>query len=277
MGKSYQEHFEQRGSAYDRAMLQFPAARQQEFEQVIAAAQISPNMTVADVPAGGGYLRPFLPASVVYLAHEPCASFTNHGAVPGTVAREGAAPAGSGAAQQGGAAPAEKAEALQEGLPLLPLPWPDGEIDAAISLAGVHHLDDKRPLFAELKRVLKPGGRLALSDVAANSTTARFLDGYVGDNNSTGHEGLFLDQGTLNELEHAGFIIEQCHRNDFHWVFPDRQSMAAFCHQLFDLQKSTPADTQRAIETQLGVTENADGSVGMHWSLMTIAAVTPHA
>ncbi|MFC0444213.1 hypothetical protein ACFOD1_02755 [Pseudidiomarina halophila] len=175
MGKSYQQHFGQRGSAYDRAMLQFPAARQQEFEQVIAAAQLSPNMTVAYVPAGGGYLRPYLPAGVVYLAHEPCASFTNHGAVPGTITRE------------------------------------------------------------------------------------RF----------------FLDQGTLNELEHAGFIIEQCHRNDFHWSFPDRQSMAAFCHQLFDIQKSTPADTLRSIETQLGVTENTDGSVGMHWSLMTIAAVTP--
>lgn len=117
MGKSYQEHFEQRGSAYDRAMLQFPAARQQEFEQVIAAAQISPNMTVADVPAGGGYLRPFLPAGVVYLAHEPCASFTNHGAVPGTVAREGAAPAGSGATQQGGLPLLKKPTRFRRGCP----------------------------------------------------------------------------------------------------------------------------------------------------------------
>ncbi|MDN7126956.1 class I SAM-dependent methyltransferase [Pseudidiomarina sp. 1APR75-33.1] len=273
MGKSYQEHFEQRGSAYDKAMLRFPKARQQEFEQVIAAAQITAGMTVIDVPAGGAYLREFLPADVNYQAHEPCASFTNHGIAPPPT---GAAPTGSGTPKQERAALAENDALPQGGLPLLPLPWRDGEVDAAVSLAGVHHLDDKVPLFKELKRVLKPGGRLALSDVAKNSKVAKFLDGYVGDNNSTGHEGLFLDRDTLTELEQAGFAIEQRHQNDFHWIFPDRYSMAAFCHELFDLQKSTIADTQRAIENELGVTEYPDGRVGMHWSLMTIAAVAHH-
>ncbi len=268
MAKSYQDHFEQRGSAYDRAMLRFPDARRQEFEQVIAAARLSPGMTVADVPAGGAYLCAFLPQDCEYQAHEPCATFTNHGH------HQRGQPLQCKEAR--GAAPSKKGAAAQGGLPLLPLPWADDEIDVAISLAGLHHLADKRPLFKELKRVLKPGGRLALSDVAKGSKVAHFLDGYVGDHNSTGHDGIFLDGSILSDLEYAGFVIEQRHLNDFHWTFPNRADMAAFCHELFDLQKSNLADTQRAIEQQLGVTDYPDGTVGMAWQLMTIAAVVSH-
>ena len=53
MSKSYQEHFDERGSAYDRAMRNFPAARELEFKQAIRAAEVVTGMTVADVPAGG--------------------------------------------------------------------------------------------------------------------------------------------------------------------------------------------------------------------------------
>ncbi|CAB0151195.1 hypothetical protein PSI9734_01608 [Pseudidiomarina piscicola] len=265
MAKSYQEHFEQRGSAYDRAMLRFPEARRQEFEQVIAAGRLAPGMKIADVPAGGAYLCAFLPPGCEYQAHEPCASFTNHG--------QGGQPLQCKDDFSRGAAPSEKGDGAQGGLPLLPLPWADDEIDVAISLAGVHHLADKRPLFRELKRVIKPGGRLALSDVAKGSKVATFLDGYVGDFNSTGHDGIFLDRSTLQDLESAGFVIEQRHLNDFHWTFANRDDMATFCHELFDLQKSNVADTQRAIEQQLGVTDYPDGTVGMAWQLMTISAV----
>jgi SAM-dependent methyltransferase len=240
--KTYQELFDQRGSAYDRAMRRYPDARRQEFEQAVAAAGLGPGMVVADVPAGGGYLQAYLPPGCTCLGHEPCASFTNHGAVAGQPA------------------------------PLLPLPWGHASVDAAISLAGVHHLDDKRPLFSELRRVVRPGGRLVVSDVATASAVARFLDGYVGGHNSTGHEGAFLDERTLRELAEAGWIVEKAAIRDFQWVFPDRTAMAVFCHELFDLRSSSLADTQAAIEDQLGVNTLANGRTAMHWSLMTISA-----
>lgn len=240
--KSYQEHFDQRGSSYDMAMRRHPYARQQEFAQAIETAKLETGMVVADVPAGGGYLQQFLPPGSTWLGHEPCASFTNHGAIE------------------------------SKGLALLPLPWRAASVDAAISLAGVHHIDDKRPLFADLFRVVKPGGRLVVSDVAAGSAVARFLDGYVGAHNSTGHEGVFLDEKTLVQLGAAGWSVQSHSMRDFLWVFPDRTAMAAFCHELFDLRTSSVADTQAAIETQLGVTDLSDGTVGMRWSLMTISA-----
>lgn len=240
--KSYEDHFDQRGSAYDLAMRRFPHARKEEFAQVIGAARLQPGMRVADVPAGGGYLQAYLPAGCEWLGHEPCPSFTNHGTDAPT------------------------------GLPLLPLSWDDASVDAAISLAGIHHIAYKRPFFAELFRVTKPGGTLVVSDVAAGSAVARFLDGYVGAHNSTGHDGLFLDEGTLEGLRSAGWSIEHSGVRDFEWVFANRADMASFCHALFDLRTSSEADTLAAIETQLGVTERPDGAVGMKWSLLTIRA-----
>lgn len=243
MIQTYQELFDKRGSAYDIAMRSFPFARQQEFMQVISAARIEPAMVVADVPSGGGYLKQFLSDDCRWLGHEPCGSFTNHGASQPTK------------------------------VPLLPLPWKDESIDAAISLAGVHHMEDKIPLFKDLKRVVKPGGRLVVSDVANGSAVARFLDGYVGTHNSTGHAGSFLSESTLDELHKSGWIIDLAEVKSFHWRFSNTSDMARFCHTLFDLQTSTEYDTQQAIETELGVDHLPDGKVGMRWELMTIGAV----
>ena len=240
--KTYGQVFAVRGSAYDRAMQCCPDARQQEFAQAVDAARLTSGMVVADVPAGGGYLQRYLPSGCHWLGHEPCASFTNHGTLTG------------------------------DARPLLPLPWSDASADVAISLAGVHHIDDKRPLFRELARVTKPGGRLVVSDVATDSAVARFLEGYVGPHNSNGHQGGFLDGHTLVELRDAGWSVHRHDVQNFCWVFPDRAVMAAFCHELFDLRSSSMADTRVAIETQLGVKQLSSGQVGMDWSLMTIVA-----
>lgn len=243
--KGYDELFELRGGAYDRAMRQWPGARAQEFAQLIGHGGIRAGMRVADVPAGGGYLAPWLPEGSHWLPHEPCADFQHHGA---------------------GAAKAMP-------VPLLPLPWADGAIDVALSLAGIHHISDKRPLFAELRRVVRPGGRLVVSDVSRGSAVAGFLDDFVGAHNSTGHEGVFLDEATLDDLAACGWTVEGFGEEAFHWVFDDEDSMGAFCHQLFDLRSVTPTQTAEAIGSRLGIDRLDDGRVGMRWSLMTVRAV----
>lgn len=242
MRRTYQAHFDVRGSAYDQAMQRFPLARQAEFRQAVEAARLRPGMVVADVPAGGGYLKSHLPDGCQWLGHEPCASFTHHG------------------------------ESARSSLPLLPLPWPDAYVDVAISLAGIHHVEDKYPLFSALFRVVRAGGRLVVSDVAAGSAVAAFLDGYVGAHNSTGHEGVFLDEQTLDDLEQAGWMVEQAEMRDFHWAFVTRGDMAAFCHGLFDLRTCSESDTLSALETSLGIDDLPGGLVGMRWSLMTVVA-----
>jgi SAM-dependent methyltransferase len=242
--RSYDDIFRERGSAYDRAMRAHPGSRDEEFAQVIAAARLSSGMVVADVPAGGGYLKACLPRGCVWIGHEPCVSFTNHGEV-----------------------------SAKTDVPLLPLPFADESVDAAISLAGVHHIDDKRPLFAEIRRVVRPGGRFVLSDVAAGSDVARFLDGFVGAYNSTGHEGVYLDGRTVADLENAGWEVLSAAQVPYHWTFADRAAMADFCRGLFDICRASPGQVEEAIDRGLGVDDLGGGRVGMRWGLMTIVAV----
>lgn len=240
--QGYEKLFDVRGRAYDNAMRRYPLAREQEFLLAINAARIIPGMIVADVPAGGGYLQQFLAEGCIWKGHEPSGGFNHHSCLD----------------------PDKPQTAL------LPLPWPDASFDAAISLAGVHHIVEKAPLFADIRRVVKPGGRFVLADVAAGSAVARFLDGYVGAHNSTGHEGFFLDDRTSTELQQTGWTLLSSSINDIYWVFDNRDAMAGYCHELFDLKKSSIEQTKHAIEQQLGVEELANGRIGMRWSLMTI-------
>lgn len=236
---NYEELFQLRGATYDGAMTRFPDARREEFLNTIARATLGPGALVADVPAGGGYLAKYLPRDCTWLGHEPCAAF-GHGATG-------------------------------QDVDLLPLPWADAGVDAALSIAGVHHLDDKLPLFGELARVVRPGGRLVLADVHEASAVSRFLDGWVDRHNSTGHVGSYLGDGTLGELRRAGWEILSADRVPFHWRFANVDDMGEFAHRLFDLRTSTPEETARTIAADLGVDPLPDG-VGMRWELFMVAA-----
>ena len=245
--QSYAELFDKRGATYDFAMHRYPDARQAEFAQIIQLADIRPGMRVGDVPAGGGYMQAYLPPDAIWEGHEPCVSFTNHGT----------------------------GQSASDNRPLLPLPWGDAELDAVVSLAGVHHLENKGELFTEIARVLKPGGCFVLSDVAEGSATARFLDGFVGDHNSTGHDGRYLGEQTFKELRTAGWRITSSRQRNFTWDFADREEMGDFAYHLFDICKSTPHAAADAIERELGIVHLPDGRIGMNWSLLTIACVKP--
>lgn len=235
----YTTQFKARGADYDRAMKKNIEARRDEFLQAIERASLSSGMVVADVPAGGGYLQQFLPKGCRWMGHEPCQSF--------------------------------QGEAHGEPVPFLPLPWPSGSIDVVFSIAGLHHVDDLRPLLGELRRVLRRDGQLVISDVLSGSLQAHFLDNYVGSHNGTGHAGKYLGAHTLSLLKQEGWLSLRHEQVDYYWRFADESAMASFCHTLFGLQNH-PDETRDAIEKYLGVDELESGELGMRWSLFTIVA-----
>lgn len=237
--EGYTEMFGERGGSYDRAMRLLPGAREREFAQVVERARLRPGMTLGDVPAGGGYLAAHLPEGVSWRGHEPCASFR-------------------GAHGRGVA-----------GVPLLPFPWEDRSMDRVVSLAGVHHQADKLPFHHEVRRVLRPDGLYVLSDVAEGSAPARFLDGFVGSHNSTGHDGSYLGASAVGELAAAGLACLSDELVEFHWVAPGRSELAGFCSRLFDLRGVDAARLLEAASDILGVDDLPDG-VGLRWSLRTL-------
>lgn len=239
---NYEDIFRERGGAYHRAMGRWPEARRDEFLIPVQRAGITAGAAVIDVPAGGGYLQRYLPEFCTWHGHEPCASFLD----------------GPAAADTG----------------LLPLPWPEHFADAAISVAGVHHLADKRPLFRDIHRVLKPGGRFVLADAHQESRVARFLDEFVGRHNSTGHRGDYLCDRTLTDLQDSGFAVRQSARTPYCWWFADRQQMGAFCRLLFDIRQVGDIEVADAIEEYLGLSRR-DAEVGMNWELLVVLGERP--
>jgi ubiquinone/menaquinone biosynthesis C-methylase UbiE len=77
------------------------------------------------------------------------------------------------------------------------IPLEDGEATVAIAIRSAHHFDDPSGAFAEIRRVLSPGGRLAIVERALTDRRRR-----------RGSHGLSMSAAaaTAKELENAGFV-----------------------------------------------------------------------
>jgi len=238
---AYAGSFEERGSKYDKAMKLVPESRREEFIAVTKELANLSGGIVLDVPAGGEYLKDYLPSRFTYLPYERVSSFQGSPIV-GT--------------DQG----------------LLPFPQSSKSIDAVVSVAGVHHFNNKLPLFTEMARVTTPNGYLVLADVHRESPVAKFLDGYIDTHNSTGHEGYYLDEKSLEELNQCGWDVISANRKHYHWVFASLNQLTRYCHLLFDIRHSDYEQTHRVIEQELSIDNLSQGRVGLRWDLYVITA-----
>ncbi len=151
MFDTYADIFEKRAAEYHHAMLRSPHARDAEFHAVLDPIREASSGLVCDMPSGGGYLADYLWPGMDYLAIDPATDFF-----------------------------VEWRRPLQRLLAkITDVPLADGSVDYIVSLAGLHHEPSLPCVFEEMRRLLRPGGRIVLADVAIDTRPSRFLNGFV--------------------------------------------------------------------------------------------------
>ena len=244
MSNRYAETFEQRGHPYDQAMQWFPSCRDLEFIRLFDQIDVKGCHTVLDLPSGGGYLERFLPEYSSLDSVDPSSPF-------------------------------RKSELIYP-IDLENLSLPENHYDLVVSLAALHHIDNKSGFLTSVSNALRPGGMCCFADVAANSGISHFLDEFAGTHNTTGHKGSYLEidipypgyssDHQLKLVEHA---LKPCP-----WIFNNVHGMVDFCRLLFGLKGVSDHKLQDALSEYVGFTEatstNGAREVHLLWELLYI-------
>jgi len=244
---SYKKIFNERADRYHHAMQAYPSARNAEFEIALSLADIEPGHTLLDMPAGGGYLAKFISDELKLIHLEFSKVFAN--------LSEPISP---------------HSMLLVEGNGL---PFSGGSIDRLVSIAGMHHVEDKTSVFREVFRVLKPGGCAVIADAQVSSIVAKFLDECVDAMNPSGHQGSYFSDTTLQILKSIGFDV--CSQAiDYTWNFSSEMAMVDFCKHMFDMRLGSDNDILEGLRCFLGF-RSCSNLVELNWQLNFIRLKKP--
>lgn len=242
MFDTYSEIFAERARSYHAAMKGAPRARDAEFRAVLDPLNGLPDGLLCDLPAGGCYLARHLRPGLEYVGVDPVDEFIVCGAQ-------------------------SKRRILQGQLDEVPLA--DGSVDYIVSLAGLHHEPDLRSVFREMRRLVRENGRVVISDVAAGTRPARFLNGFVARTNPLGHDGRFLDDTTAGILETVGFSVMEDELIPTPWVFATAADASRFARDLFGASLARTEEIETALAEDVGLSRTGVGTA-LDWCLRRI-------
>ena len=243
MFDTYAEIFAKRATEYHHAMRASPRARDAEFHAMLDPLRDAAPGLICDMPSGGGYLADYLPPGMDYVAVDPATDFFVEWPQP-------------------------LRRIVAE---ITSVPLPDRSVDFIVSLAGLHHEPSLPRVFAEMRRLLRSGGRAVIADVAVDTAPARFLNGFVNEHCPLGHDGHFLDDQTTLALEAAGCGIVDDRLIDVPWSFATIEEAGEFCRYLFGMTGLSAAETAAAMAREIGFAME-DGRPQLRWVLRRIVA-----
>lgn len=153
------------------------------------------------------------------------------------------------------------------------LPFREGSVDRVASLVALHHLN-VTAFVREAKRVLRPGGRLAIVEVGQETSTAAFLDTYVDAmTKPRGHKGIYFTPAEwAARLEDIGFVNVTASLQSARWRFSTTDQAIEFCRAAFGLE-ATNGEIASAIIT-LSPTSDETG-VSWPWPLIVVTGTVP--
>lgn len=245
----YTAIFDARGGHYNLANHRFPLARAEEARAILAHLAFPPEAAGPwlDLAAGGGYLAERARAEGIDAGAVACDA-----SLPFLIESTG-----------------YRGRAISQ---YERLPFRDGTFSAAGCLAALHHVDDPGAIAAEMLRVVAPGGRAAVGDVAPGSAPAAFLNDFVDRHTDTGHHGRFTSAERLRDgFAEAGGRRLRAEERDLAWRFPSRAAAVGFCRELFGLRAATTdAQVERALDG-LGLAE-AGAEIVLPWRMVFVSA-----
>jgi SAM-dependent methyltransferase len=117
-------------------------------------------------------------------------------------------------------------------------PFIDSFFDKIVINPVLHHISDceRKQLYSEIYRVLKPGGKFFLIDVLKETPQELFLNGFVNKYNSFGHNGVFFDENDKKCLLNFFESVELT-RLEYNWEFSSLTEMNDFTKLFFYLDK----------------------------------------
>lgn len=93
------------------------------------------------------------------------------------------------------------------------LPFEDGAFDGVLNCGVLEHVDDPPAALAELRRVLRPGGRLFTYHLPNRHAWTEWLGRRLG---RFHHDRTYTRRGAIALLEAGGFHVLAC--RPFHWL-----------------------------------------------------------
>ena len=230
----YKVIFQQRANDYHFAMQQYPHARSQEFEKLLANTDFSVVNKVLDVPSGGGYMKNYIPKNVSVTLTDFSEGFTN------------------------------KSISL-----VSPdkLPFESASFDVVLSLSGMHHLQNVPQFIEECLRVTKNEGYFIFADVKKNTKVDIFLNQFVNQYNSMGHCGNFFSENDFENYPNIQNKIITCKYNEYPFMFKAKAELIHFFKLLFGLDKATETQIFNGVNDILGINQTNSG-LEVNWGLL---------
>ena len=120
------------------------------------------------------------------------------------------------------------------------IPLADASVDCVISNCVINLALDKPAVFREIARILKPGGRLAVSDIALKGelppAVAQSLAAYVGCIAGAIHTDVYREALLAAGFEHVAIVDSGADLNAYAKV----ENQAACCSPSMDASNGTP-------------------------------------
>ena len=214
----YDKTFTKRAAAYTYAVKRYPGALKEEFSTAVQMCEpLGAGDCLVNIPAACIEIEPFLPRGIDHIAIETNAEFARlNGVAIGSFDT---------------------------------IPLESERASHILCLASLHHATEgeREQFYREALRVLRPGGRLVIGDVAADTTQAAWLNEFVNAKNSFGHSGLFWKEGDRLGLESAGFRTTT-QMQEYSWSFDGPKEEIDFIRNLFGLDLAGDDDIRTGLE-----------------------------